>query len=117
MVMPKVIELRTFSHPAPVILNPPAGAEVHVMERRRSHRYLVNLPCMVKLVSARTAFESPLFMAETVNASRTGFFFATRPSPAWREGAEIESVIQLPLESELHRLVSIRCWGTIVRAD
>src|SRR4051794_30849694 len=108
--MSKVIELPIVDHDMPAVSHPPSETDVHVMERRRTHRYAVNLPCLVKLASTRPGFESPLFVAETLNASRSGFFFVTRPSPAWREGMEIESIIQLPMASALHRLVSIRCW-------
>jgi|SRR5579883_734802 len=85
-----------------------------IIEQRRSRRFLVNVPCLVK--SSRLKKQAPPSSpvpAETVDISRSGLSFLCQAE--WKVGTEIECEIELPREFTRRGPVKIHCRGKVVR--
>lgn len=95
----------------PKVLQFPKAVE-KPSERRRYHRYPVQLCCLVRVGTPATAGQA-FFLAEVVNGSRGGYFMVARDSSAWEVGAEIECLVKLPVSGE--RQIGMRFNGKVVR--
>jgi len=80
-------------------------------DRRKSHRYLLTLPCRV----VRARRETVEFRGRTHNLSSKGAFFVVDGSV--EPGAAIEFLVTLHEDREDKREVYLRCRGHVIRLE
>lgn len=81
-------------------------------DQRRSRRYGLKLPGLVKPQASRQSAALPALHVETLDVSSSGLFFLA--SSEWSVGTAIEFELDLPAHV-VQRPVKIRCRGTITR--